>query len=279
VLGDHGVHARQRGDRSPRRRSLIEGALVTGRFRTAVCCASLLLATLFCGLRSGDSRPARDLPRLVDPAFHAGPSVVLPAGFAATIDRATSDQFVRVVADDVDRAGDIDVVASLDSLDLAVWKNDGAGAFSPVSLHPVTRRSDAAGRPSVDGDPLTSNEWIQNGQPRGQHSNLCASVPSAPPKGPSLRSFVPSPALRARARVPAALPPWPESVFYFDVVSAFRRTAGSPATARTLPTAVARLQARVEGDIPCFALAGSRRRCASRRRPPPDERRPRRRRR
>ena len=140
---------------------------MTRRLRTAVCCALLLLATLFCGLKSGGSRPSGDLTAVFDPAFHADPSVVLPAGFAATIDRATSDQFVRVVADDVDRDGDIDVVASLDSLDLAVWKNDGAGHFTrePSSRHTSLQVQPPA--PSVDGDPLTSSEWIQNGQQRG----------------------------------------------------------------------------------------------------------------
>jgi hypothetical protein len=132
-----------------------------------VCCVSLLLATLCCGLRSGVSTPSRHLTVVFDPAFRAGPAVVLPAGFAATIDRATSDQFVRVVADDVDRDGDVDVVASLDSLDLAVWKNDGTGHFTrePSSRHTSLQVQPSA--PSVDGDPLTSNEWIQNGQRRG----------------------------------------------------------------------------------------------------------------
>jgi hypothetical protein len=140
---------------------------VTRRLRTAVCCASLLLATLICGLSSGGSRPARDVMVAFEPSFRADASVALPAGFAATIDRATSDQFVRVVADDVDRDGDIDVVASLDSLDLAVWKNDGAGHFTrqPSSRHTSLQTQPAA--PSVDSEALTSNEWIQNGQQRG----------------------------------------------------------------------------------------------------------------
>ena len=59
------------------------------------------------------------------------------------------------------------VVASLDSLDLAVWKNDGAGHFTrqPSSRHLALQTQPPA--PSVDSDPLTSNEWIQDGQPRG----------------------------------------------------------------------------------------------------------------
>lgn len=140
---------------------------MTRRLRTVVCCASLLIATLFSGSSSGNSRPARDLKVVFDPAFRDDPSVVLPDGFAETIDRETSNQFVRVVADDVDRDGDIDVVASLDSLDLAVWKNDGAGHFTrqpssrPTSLQPQPPA------PSVDGDPLSSSEWIQNSPQRG----------------------------------------------------------------------------------------------------------------
>jgi hypothetical protein len=162
---------------------------VTRRLRTAVCCASLLLAMLFCGLRSGGTRPARDLMVVFDPAFRADAPVALPAGFTATIDRATSDQFVRVVADDVDRDGDIDVVASLDSLDLVVWKNDGAGHFTrqPSSRHTSIQTQPPA--PSVDGDPLTSNEWIQNGQQRGAAFESLRERTADDPETP-LTSFV-----------------------------------------------------------------------------------------
>jgi len=140
---------------------------VTRRLRTVVCCASLLMATLFNGPRSGDSRPVRNFTVVFDPAFRDDPSVVLPDGFAETIDRETSDQFVRVVADDVDRDGDIDVVASLDSLDLAVWKNDGAGHFTRQPSSRPTSLQAQPPAPSVDGDPLSSSEWIQNSPQRG----------------------------------------------------------------------------------------------------------------
>jgi hypothetical protein len=135
--------------------------------RTLACCALLVLTGSLCGWPPGSSASWRELTDPVDKAFRTDISVGLPAGFTATLDRATSAQFVRVVADDVDRDGDIDVVASLDSLDLAVWKNDGDGHFTrqPSSRHLALQTQPAA--PSVDSDPLTSNEWIQGGQPRG----------------------------------------------------------------------------------------------------------------
>jgi hypothetical protein len=139
---------------------------VTRRLRAAVSCATLLIVTLVGGFGHGNTAPAPDLAE-AGPAFQADSSAALPAGFTATIDHATSEQIFRVVADDVDRDGDIDVVASLDSLDLAVWKNDGAGHFTrqPSSRHTSLQTQPPA--PSVNGDPLTSNEWIQNDQQRG----------------------------------------------------------------------------------------------------------------
>ena len=135
--------------------------------RTGLCGVVLLLTAAVCGWSSRTASSWRELTDPFDRTFRTDLSVGLPAGFTATLDRATSDQFVRVVADDVDRDGDIDVVASLDSLDLAVWKNDGAGHFTrqPSSRHLALQTQPPA--PSVDSDPLTSNEWIQNGQPRG----------------------------------------------------------------------------------------------------------------
>jgi hypothetical protein len=141
---------------------------MTRGLRTAVCCAVLLLTALLCGWSPRSASSWRELTE--DPLERGSRidlAVGLPDGFTATLDRATSDQVVRVVADDVDRDGDVDVVASLDSLDLAVWKNDGAGHFTrqPSSRHLALQTQPPA--PSVDGDPLTSNEWIQDGQPRG----------------------------------------------------------------------------------------------------------------
>ena len=115
------------------------GAAVPARMRTVDVAGALTLQT----------RPARE--------------IALPAGFATTVDLATRDQFVGVVAGDVDHDGDLDVVASLGSLDLAVWRNDGAGHFTrlPSGRHETVQSQPAA--PSVDGDRSGSPEWIQNG--------------------------------------------------------------------------------------------------------------------
>jgi hypothetical protein len=140
---------------------------MTRRLRTIVCGVAALLATLLCGLSPHNPLLASHTTISLSEASRADRDVVLPAGFTATVDRATSDQFVRVVAGDVDRDGDIDVVASLGSLDLIVWQNDGAGHFTrlPSSSHTALQTQPSA--PSADGDTLASNEWIQNGQQRG----------------------------------------------------------------------------------------------------------------
>jgi hypothetical protein len=135
---------------------------MTRRLRTIVCGAIALLITVLCALSPRAAMRAG--PAMVPLGVPSAPGQVerLPKGFAATVDRATSDRFVRVVVDDVDRDGDLDVVASLGSLDLMVWKNDGAGHFTRVisSQHSAFQTQPPA--PSVDGQSAGSDEWIQN---------------------------------------------------------------------------------------------------------------------
>jgi hypothetical protein len=127
-------------------------------------------ALLVALLAIGAALPARVCLVLGDElelAPYAAREITLPAGFAATVDRATRDQFVGVVTGDVDHDGDLDVVASLGSLDLAVWRNDGAGHFTrmPSGRHSTFQTQPPA--PSVDSDRSGSHEWIQNADPRG----------------------------------------------------------------------------------------------------------------
>jgi hypothetical protein len=140
---------------------------MTRQLRTTVCGAVALLVTLLCSPSPRHPLLAGHTTIPLSDASRADHDVVLPAGFAATVDRATSDQFVRVVAGDVDRDGDIDVVASLDSLDLIVWQNDGAGHFTRLPSLPHTALQRQPPAPSVDGDSLALDEWIQNDQHRG----------------------------------------------------------------------------------------------------------------
>jgi hypothetical protein len=140
---------------------------MTRRVGAALRAVSVLLVTLLCSV---PPHPAVQVHTMPFPgiAVDRGRDTPLPAGFAATVDRATSDRFVRVVAGDVDRDGDIDVVASVGSLDLIVWTNDGAGHFTRLasSSHPALQNQPLA--PTVDGDSLASNEWIQNDLPRAE---------------------------------------------------------------------------------------------------------------
>jgi hypothetical protein len=139
----------------------------------ALCAVSALLLTLLCGAPPQVAVQVHTMP-FPGIAVAGDRDTPLPAGFAATVDRATSDRFVRVVAGDVDRDGDIDVVASLGSLDLIVWTNDGAGHFTRLasSSHTVLQNQPLA--PTVDGDSLASNEWIQNDLPRAEVESLRA---------------------------------------------------------------------------------------------------------
>ena len=157
---------------------------MTRRVRRHLVEGAALLIALLCGSSLRDGTPLHRVIVAAGPAWRADRDVVLPAGFAGTIDRATSDQLVRVVAGDVDRDGDIDVVASLGSLDLVVWKNDGAGHFTrqPASHRPTLQTQPAA--PSVDGDAGASNEWIQNGGHRGMDLDSLRGRSSDDPDNP-----------------------------------------------------------------------------------------------
>lgn len=149
--------------------------------RAAGCGSIVLSVTLLCGLSSHRAPQVLHTALPFTSATRAERDVVLPDGFAAAVDKATSDQFVRVVADDVDRDGDIDVVASLGSLDLIVWTNDGAGHFTrlPSSHHLAFQTQPLS--PSVDGDSAASNEWIQNdGRTGGRLAPLRPIVDAAP---------------------------------------------------------------------------------------------------
>ena len=132
----------------------------------AVCGVIALVVALLCGVPSRRAERVHTTPWLGESA-NGNRDTPLPAGFAGTVDRATSDRFVSVVAGDVDRDGDVDVVASLGSLDLMVWTNDGAGHFTRVASSPHQAFQPQPPAPSVDGESLTSSEWIQNDQPRG----------------------------------------------------------------------------------------------------------------
>ena len=135
------------------------------RASAALCAVSALLVTLLYGGPPHLAVQVRTTP-FPGIVVHGDRDTPLPAGFAATVDRATSDRFVRVVAGDVDRDGDIDVVASLGSLDLMVWTNDGAGHFTRLASSSHTALQNQPPAPTVDGDSLASNEWIQNDLPR-----------------------------------------------------------------------------------------------------------------
>lgn len=152
---------------------------MTRRVGAALCAIGALLVTLLYGAPPHVAVRAHSMP-FSGIAVEGDRDTPLPAGFAAAVDRATSDRFVRVVAGDVDRDGDIDVVASLGSLDLIVWTNDGAGHFTRLASSAHTALQNQPPAPTVDGDSLASNEWIQNDLPRAEVESLRACGIDAP---------------------------------------------------------------------------------------------------
>jgi hypothetical protein len=136
---------------------------MTGALRRTLCGVTVVVVALLCGgLAPHDSTSRRQAEAVFAADLEAVRAVVLPEGFAAAVDRATSAQFVRVVADDVDQDGDLDVVASVGSLDLMVWQNDGAGHFTRLASSHRPGFQTQPPAPAVDGDSIVSNEWIQN---------------------------------------------------------------------------------------------------------------------
>jgi hypothetical protein len=82
----------------------------------------------------------------------------------------------HVITADIDRDGDLDVLAATDR-GFMVWVNDGAGRFTSAAPHP---------RPLVDGQPA-GNEWsgnathdgetIQNDAPSGKVADTIHAPP------------------------------------------------------------------------------------------------------
>jgi hypothetical protein len=131
------------------------------------CLARLVLGIVVAaGLSPEPLRAAASSADPFGPLMPEPARVTLPAGFAAAVDLATSSQFVRVVADDIDRDGDIDVVASDGTLDLLVWENDGAGHFSRRRSSTHEELTAPPPAPMADGDGVPSNRWVQHEQRR-----------------------------------------------------------------------------------------------------------------
>jgi hypothetical protein len=111
------------------------------RVRAAACGLAVLLTSVAVGLS-----PRRAIVTPQETPFPTAPArvdlgVALPPGFSATVDLTRKGPLARVVVSDIDRDGDIDVVASVGTLDLIVWTNDGAGHFSAAGRRPHRRAS------------------------------------------------------------------------------------------------------------------------------------------
>jgi hypothetical protein len=123
-------------------------------------------------------------------AFVPAASTAVHAADSATFARAIATQYhvdaLHVVTADIDRDGDLDVVAATDR-GFMVWLNDGAGRFTSQAPR---QRPLVDGRPAGDswsGDESRDNETIQNGTPSVP---LSGEYGHAPPRTSS-RSAVP----------------------------------------------------------------------------------------
>jgi hypothetical protein len=126
------------------------------------CGLTLLVAIIGSGWSARVERLSPDDSALLDEiGLPARALLGLPDGFTTSLDPVTTHRIVRVVADDIDRDGDIDVLANVGSLDLVVWRNDGAGRFSLV---PSARRHQLlanGSQPALDGNVDASFETVQ----------------------------------------------------------------------------------------------------------------------
>jgi hypothetical protein len=98
------------------------------------------------------------------------------AAFARAVDRQFDVQLRRVVATDIDRDGDLDIVASTDR-GFLVWVNDGAGRLTSQSPRhaPVVD----GGSPADTWDRGRSHRdlTVQNDAPTSRTATACAHAP------------------------------------------------------------------------------------------------------
>jgi len=112
----------------------------------------------------------------------------------------------HVVAADIDRDGDLDVVASTDR-GFLVWVNDGSGRLTSQTPQPKTGLDGRSPGETWSGGRSRGDETIQNDAPS---TRLATSYAHAPP--PSASSALPSlssdcqPRVRRSAHVPRAPP-------------------------------------------------------------------------
>lgn len=165
---------------------------MTKRRRAQRDALALLLASLVwwaSPCAAADSAPASSVV-----VAHSSPGfdsrATLPPGFRSAVSPATISRFLQVVTRDIDRDGDLDVIATDGTADLLVWENDGAGHFTRKT---PDRRSDfdlAPREATVHGDPVAGNDAYQNDGCRPLHVERDDSVIRVSP-GRRVQSPVP----------------------------------------------------------------------------------------
>jgi hypothetical protein len=152
---------------------------------------AIALTAIACGLlhaapARADVTPRADATRRAG-SIHIGQSVDA-AAFARLVETRYQIELRSVVAADVDRDGDLDVLASTDR-ELIVWMNDGAGRLTPQP--PAAHRRSIAVEPPSDTwrtDDRVDRDTIQNDTPSlrivftGWHTPRCRVSTHAVPR-------------------------------------------------------------------------------------------------
>ena len=159
---------------------------MTRRFRSLiriVACALVLVATASTAARAAD-----------------------PATFARTVATQYQVDARHVVTADIDRDGDLDVLAATDR-GFMVWLNDGGGRFTSQvpSERPVVDVHES--RDSWSDDESCGNETIQGTSPSAPIDSESADAPAQPSSRPAVESDGPGRDDASRGRRTPRAPP------------------------------------------------------------------------
>lgn len=129
------------------------------------------------------------------------------AAFARTIATRYNVVLRRVVTADIDRDGDLDIVAATDR-GFLVWVNDGRGRLTSQTPNPKSGLDGGAPADTWSGDSTRHAETIQNDAPSTRLTSADAHAPPPAPTAdlPSVTLHLSSD-LRTSAHIPRAPPP------------------------------------------------------------------------
>jgi hypothetical protein len=164
---------------------------MSGNFRRLICPCALVAVAVLAGIRPGPA-PVRAGSDTGD-AIWRPVNVAWPAGLTSVSEDATGD-IVSAITADIDADGDLDVVATDQSLNLLVWVNDGTGHLTRQRPRHSGGESTTPGDPALERRLPSPGLSTLNDPPSarlGQRPHVDASLPRAN-RPPAADPFVPS---------------------------------------------------------------------------------------